>query len=260
MLDWGRNWGWGKKVAVVLAILMVLNIPKFVEIYDMLQHRPQGPVSSSEHPMFDACMATVGYTQAASGSPQSAFCNCYTAAAIFQRYQKNDYPAVPEEDFPLLLQAIAGERPGQTRPQSPSAQPLPAHVQGFVSAVLPQCREKAIARAERLRHDREGAVPQTRTASNRQPGDLRDFHEACVESQGVSWQSASIAQKALCQCYYVESRVRHIPDRDMPALLEAIDGKQGMAAGEKQKVDDFLRESLPRCRKRSAAIAASTER
>jgi hypothetical protein len=260
MLEWGKNWGWGKKVAVVLAILMVLNIPKFIEIYGMFQDRPQGPVSSSEHPMFGACLKALRSPAAGPRSNEAAFCNCYTAAAIFQDRQENPYSRVADDDFPLLLAAIEGERPGRTAPLSPLPRALPAEIEGFVAAVVPHCRGRAIAWADYEKRKREGAEPQPRTASNRPAGGLHDFHESCGESQGVSWQGASIAQKALCQCYYVESRRRDIAAKDLPALLEAIDGKPSAVAGDRQQVDAFLRDSLPRCRKRSAAIAASTNR
>ena len=255
-----QNMGRGKLALLALGVLLVFNIPKFIEIYGMFQHKPHGPVSSSEHPMFEACLKTLGSPEAGPRSNEAAFCNCYTAAAIFQDRQENPYPRVAKTDFPLLLAAIQGERPGQTAPQSPLPRSLPATVEGFVSAVVPHCRSRAIAWAEYEQRKREGTEPEPRTASNRHPGGLHDFHESCVEKQGVSWQSASIAQKALCQCYYVESRRRDIAANDLPALLDAIEGKPGAVAGDGRQVDAFLRESLPRCRKRAASIAESMDR
>lgn len=254
-----QNMGWGKRFLIVVGILMVLNIPQFIEIHGMLTAEPSGPMSSSEYPLYEDCLATVGTSQAAASKPQSAFCNCYTAAAVFQHLRETPYPQVPEADYPLLLEAIAHERPGETQPQESTAQSFPAHVEGFVSAVLPECRGRAFASAARERRIQEGPMPEARSASNRQPGGLHAFHETCIASQGVSWRGATIAQKTLCQCYYVESRHWNIAAGELPDLLQVIAGDRKETDADARRFGAFLQESLPRCRKRAAAIAATDE-
>lgn len=255
----GRNGGWGTKIAIGVAVLLVVILPQFIELHSLIKGRPQGPVSSSEHAMFAGCLAAVGSPGAGKRSTAAAYCNCYTAAAIFQQRPEIPDPGVAQEDFALLLTAVAGERPGETLPQDPLPRSLPPAVEGFVSAVLPECRGRAIAWSERLRREvtaggAEG-VPEPRSASNRPAGRPHDFHLACMEAQGASPGSATLAQKALCQCYYIEARRWNIVPEDLPSLLETVDGHPAAGSGDSRRFDAFLKDSLPRCRKRSAAIA-----
>lgn len=254
-----QNMGWGMRFLIVVGILMVLNIPQFIEIHGMLTAKPSRPMNSSEYPLYEDCLATVGASRAAASKPQSAFCNCYTAAAVFQHLRETSYPQVPEADHPLLIEAIAGERPGETHQQGPTAQSFPAHIEGFVSAVLPECRARALASAVRERRGQEGKVPEPHSTSNRQPGNLHAFHEACIASQGISWRGATIAQKVLCQCYYVESRHWNITAGELPDLLQVIASDRKETGADARRFGAFLQESLPRCRKRAAAIAATDE-